>query len=244
MKKLNIVTSNYKNTKTYSIKDLKSYNPTKAEEIYWLNVFELYINDFIKTVFGDIPKINVRVNKRISTTQAQFCFSSNRRCHIEVSSRLIKLCSMLECEQVVLKGVEGILKHEAIHYVLYYLNKPYDDGTHIFETLIAETRSMPSGATPSYKKVKGSTVASLNFGFEQVCPKCSKSTLTSTGGNRYYCPPCSDVNHSKYVMLKKEGLQIKVHRNVKYGSIDGSPAAYSLIKGDCKKIKPLSRFLK
>lgn len=247
MNKLNIVTSVNSNTKTYTIKNLTTYNPTIADESYWLGVFDKYINDFIHTVFGDkIPNIKVKINKKISRAQARFCYNNRfkKSCYIEVSSRTVTVCKIFKDEQVVLKGIEAILKHEAIHYALYYLGESFNDGDHTFETLIAETRSVPSGGTSERLKVKGSSPANINFGFEQVCPKCSDSVLTTTGGNRYYCPKCSNVKKYEYVFLKKQGIQVRVTRNVKFGTRTPQVHALGLIEGDCKKIKSLSRFIK
>lgn len=248
MKKVKIIATVSSDVKKYSIEGLSTYNTTREEEDYWSKVFSNYINDFILTVFGSsVPtSISVGVNKRLTSSQAQFVWYRNDRHSgfIEVSSRLVKGCCLLKDEQAFLKGVEAILKHEAIHYSLHWLREPYSDGDHMFETLISETRSVPSSSTNKKLTVKGSTIATVGFGYGQVCPECDRLLLTGTKSNRHYCISCSDPKSRKYTYVKGSDLLIQVTRNVEYGVRQKHSHALSLIKGNCKEIKPLARFIK
>lgn len=197
----------------------KTFNTTSYEGSYWTYIFEEYVNNFISETFNSkIPLIKVIENKRLSRAQARFCRQGMSN-WIDVSHRLVRAAQDEGFKNPeIFAGIESILRHEAIHYVLYFLNYENSDGTSLFETLLSKTNSVSSGSTPERYRVAGNTPAIIAAGFLKVCPQCKHEQIVLTNSDKYYCAHCSKVSKSirvknEYVFLTGNNLVIKTVKN-------------------------------
>lgn len=170
-----------------------SFKAKYAEEHIWLETISEYINRFIEQTFKDsIPHIEVKNNKSLKRASARFTYMrdpANRNFMIEVSNRLlVSACRFRENEDV-LDGIESILRHEAIHYGLFYLgHKDYRDGDPLFEKAISIVGGTPSDSTNKQLVYKGSRPIA-RFGFIYKCPSC-KTEAMATHKLFYKCKNC------------------------------------------------------
>lgn len=86
-----------------------------------------YADDFLKENYGIRLNIPIKINGRLIKTMGRFVYfvHSKKPSVIELSKILIENNEM----DVIL----NILKHELVHYALFVLGKPSDDGEEYFE---------------------------------------------------------------------------------------------------------------
>lgn len=204
-----------------------SYKCSKSDEEKWILTFRLYINTFLRnTFFDNVPAIEVKNNKRLRNAAARFLSTFKKSISIEVSNRLVVIANEFKDNEDVMKGIEAILRHEAIHHALFSLKAPFSDGTQMFESIIALTNSMPSCATPNKYLVKGSTTR-LKYGFKMTCPQCKKVYNTTTNSDFYCCATCEGE-----VSLTKGGPYIEVWPSFVYGDNFVLETSKTLVRKD------------
>lgn len=107
-------------------------------------VLEKNAREFLMDAYGLELKIPVLINSRLKSKNGVFWHRTNRKesLRIEISKTYI--------EHQEWKTVLSTLKHECIHYALYEMDKPYEDGTPTFEAEIVKHGSHSTG-TVAYK---------------------------------------------------------------------------------------------
>ena len=221
-----------------AIKELKQKNfqCTKKIKDQWSELFTNYVNSFIAETFvTEMPKIEVTVNGRLSSTLAQFRLYTSKstripdRYDIEVSAKVTSVINSQNSNPKLTDLVAGVLRHEAIHYALYFLGENFNDGGYLFESILAATNSPSSMSTKKSAKVKGHSDF-LNIGYKKTCDKCSHSIVTSFNKVDYICPKCRSEK------LIKQGPAISVIKKI---ITDKAPhrKAKVLLKENMKKVK-------
>lgn len=197
----------------YQFPNVKHFRLTKKEKAKWEEICTNYVNEFIKEAYNTpIPFIEVKVNGRNRKTQGSFVSwqvslqeGAEVKKEIEISGKVIRTVDLfmhtgLAVADEAVSLLEDILRHEAIHYVLFYLQltalkgdyKPqYNDGTTDFERDLFLTGTSSSGSTrPEYKYDTGGSTSDLAIAYTAKCPSCGASTVTHKKV-LYWCP-----NHS------------------------------------------------
>lgn len=124
--------------------------------------FQRKLNDdareFLMRAYGLDLDIPVKINGRLKSSHGRFTHSGSRKesIKIEISKTYI--------EHYDWETIYKTLVHECIHYALYELDKPYRDGTPLFESEIIKHNSHSTKTNPYRGKV-----------VEYGCPCCNKT---------------------------------------------------------------------
>ena len=145
-------------------------------------------NDFLLTYYQVPLEIPIERNNRLRTTQGRYVMK-----HDGTPLRIDLSGSTLDygTEEAII----GILKHECIHYALHKLNKPYKDGTPIFEAELKKHHAPSTGTCFIGKlyvftcdacgKVGETWKKQLTKTPEKYRTTCCKARLTWTGEQIY-----------------------------------------------------------
>lgn len=201
-----------------------SYAVNKADKQEWEEAMTEYVNDFLEQAYGNIPPISVYINPRLSRTLGWFSYPlvyDGKPSYIEVSSRLVKgaiLLTETEHKEHAYTFLNDVLRHEAIHYALYVLGKPFSDGDDSFEKDLFVTGTSPSLCTPEHKVYKGE-MPRLLCRYYAKCPVCDTVLAYKTRG-RYYCiNRCTETGKQYPVIIRPQNeLLVGVQYHVPYGS--------------------------
>jgi SprT-like protein len=134
--------------------------------------------NFLKNAYNLELNIPVRVNGRLRSTYGRFiCHPTGRiPIAIEMSKNYIKHQDW--------KTVYETLIHECIHYALFVMNKPYNDGHPVFEREIQKHGSHSTGTIEYRGKVQ-----------QYGCPSCDKvfnrSRKLAHNGKYHHCSKCN-----------------------------------------------------
>ena len=186
-----------------------SVSPLDAER--WEGEIQRYINDFIKAFIPslDAPTIAVSVNNRLRSSIGRFARNYNNdgsiEPKIEISGKWIQPIILLDYQRNHLSFLEGVLRHEALHYALYLLEVPHSDGTDSFERALYLSKT-PASFSTNQRLVYENTVSSgmLWRYYTKECNACGHSMIkTSTKKPRV--DPCSkcgsiDVSHPNEIV--------------------------------------------
>jgi SprT-like protein len=132
---------------------------------------------FLMEAYGLELTVPVQVNGRLKSTYGRFVYyrSPKRPKLIEVGKNYI--------EHQDWKTIKETLIHECIHYALFVLGKPHNDGHPVFEAEIQKHGSHSTGTVAYRGKV-------VQYG----CPKCksvfSRKRRYPRNGAGYYCKKC------------------------------------------------------
>lgn len=200
-----------------------SYAISKTDKQDWEEAMTEYVNDFLEQAYGNIPPISVYINSRLSRTLGWFQYyleDNGKPPYIEVSSRLVKSAILLtdtEHKELAYTVINDLLRHEAIHYALYVLDKPSSDGDDTFEKDLLVTGTSPSLGTPEYKVYKNE-FPRLLCKYYAKCPVCDTVLAYETRG-RYYCiHRCIEEGKTHPVIFRpKNELIIGVQTHASYG---------------------------
>lgn len=132
----------------------KKTTPTsvpKTEHKLWLSELERYASEFLAEAFplSSIPSIPITIDNRLRTTGGYAQLSNNDPSYhtIYIQGRILQLCALNGFQRVDLAYIESILRHELIHYALFFLNEPYGDGQSTFELCCYLTNTLASANT-------------------------------------------------------------------------------------------------
>jgi SprT-like protein len=113
----------------------------KYDRRYWKDERFLtkVVRSFAKKFYGLETNIKVEINGRLGRSLGRFVHTRKikRSMRIEISRKLLEDASKQHIVQVVL--------HEAIHHILYELDKPYRDGDPYFENELTKQGSLHTG---------------------------------------------------------------------------------------------------
>jgi len=91
-----------------------------------LEKLRLIAKEFTREQYGLELTIPIKQNNRLKTTLGRFCLTRQGEAYqIDISNKLLKYAH----KQVAI----GVVKHEAVHFALHFLEKPYRDGDLYFE---------------------------------------------------------------------------------------------------------------
>lgn len=125
--------------------------------------------------------IPIKLNNRLKTTLGRYRETkAGKPIAIDISSKLLKYAD----KRVAI----GVVKHEAVHYALRQLNKPYNDGDHYFEKELRRL-NLPS----SVHKERSVLFVGEKYIFH--CKQCHRQLMTSIKRvrnevERYVSPCC------------------------------------------------------
>lgn len=126
-----------------------------------INIAKQFTQDEYKVEFN----IPVKINNRLRRTLGRYRETrTGKPIQIDLSGKLLTHAH----EQVAI----GVMKHEAVHYALKKLNKPYNDGDEYFEKELRRLK-LPSSINKKY---------SVLFVGEQYifkCIKCNRQLMTT-----------------------------------------------------------------
>ncbi|UMO76804.1 hypothetical protein [Enterococcus phage phiSHEF13] len=230
----------------YHFSKESSYAVSKEDKKDWEETMTEYVNDFLEQAYGNIPPISVYINSRLSRTLGWFQYylkDNGKPPYIEVSSRLVKSAILLtdtEHKECAYRALNDVLRHEAIHYALYVLDKPFSDGDDTFEKDLFVTGTSPSLCTPEHKVYKNEFSRVL-CKYYAKCPVCDIVLAYETKG-RYYCiNRCVEAGKEHPVIFRpKNELIVGVQHQVSYGNklFDGTYDG-AIKKSYIEKIKSL-----
>lgn len=153
-----------------------------TEKITTVQQLEEIAKQFLIENFNLKLNIPIRISNRMSRTLGNFRVMENtitgvkRAKDIAISGNLLK---HYKTEDVV-----DTLKHECVHYALFMLGKPYQDGQHYFEKTLKQLGVSSTQTTEFKGKVHVYGCTSCNYQFHRVrrfnvsnyrCGKCRGS---------------------------------------------------------------------
>lgn len=220
--------------------ETESYRVPKEDINEWERVMTDYTNSFIMKAFNGIPPIKVTVNNRLRNVSGQFVFTENSRDKyvVEVSGKVLTSVVLLGETDEALDYLESLLRHEAIHYVLWFLCVDCDDGNEVFERWVYLLGSHPSGTTPEDKVYKTTIKTLLVQKYLGVCPECGTRGVYSSRG-KYYCSPCAELG--KRIIFNPKEIAVGVDRNIKRGMKEIEESYVNTIETPSARFTPMER---
>lgn len=97
---------------------------------------EKYARRFLSTAYDMGLSIPIAINPRLSSTLGQFIYNTknNRPVRLEFSKKYLM--------KGKIEDIKKMIKHECIHYAMFMMNKPYDDGDPYFEAELKKHNSI------------------------------------------------------------------------------------------------------
>ena len=155
---------------------------------------EIFAERFLdKHYKGMRLKVPVKLNSRLSTTLGRFRIMRDgldEYSHsIEISKKLV--------EHNEKDTVYGVLVHELIHYALYEMGLPFDDGEELFESELKKHNA------PSTNKVNA-----MIKRYVYTCGCDKEFNQTRKDGHNYRCGSCKNTLKLKKVVEPKKLVKV------------------------------------
>lgn len=132
-----------------------------------------YFREFVQSAYGFTPTIEIKLNNRLKRSMGRYAYTrSDEPLYIDVAGYV--------AEHGSYDLIAGIIKHEAIHYALHTLGKPFSDGHPYFEAELVKHGSITTGVVnfqypqPVHKYICGCQThkSSTKFRKPRICTKC------------------------------------------------------------------------
>lgn len=222
----------------YHFPDVISYDLTEQETNTWTEKLETYVNDFLAKAYGDIPYIHVELAERL-WRKALGSFITNKRVDadpiIKINSQLLKGVELLSKigwrkQEETYKLLQGVLRHEAIHYAMYYHGLPTNDGSLEFETDLFLTDTPPSRATDPEKVFCTTVPCSLDFYYLGCCPKCGEQFGSRTYRQSSCRNLCRQEDGKILRIFPDKGVMIRFEGEKEIGELEFTGAYTGKLK--------------
>lgn len=150
-----------------------------------MSELENYANEFLNKNYNMSLNVPLVVNGRLKKTYGRFRYTINRVTGAtkEVSVELNKTFIIHNSKEAVF----NVLRHELIHFALFKLNKPFDDGQSYFENELKKHNTY-SQYDINMMEVKLKSQYKKYYSYECNCGE-SKTTKNITNG-LYSCMIC------------------------------------------------------
>lgn len=180
-----------------------TYALSKKEKALWLFIIRRYAQDFLKQAFGRTETLTIKLDARKfhyagyftpSDNSITFCTKYLAAIQAVYKQQQLKPTSNQLYTSQAFQTLEHIIRHELIHYVLYHHNLPYMDGTPVFESYLAQTKTVASLAIKEEFVVAQPKHIMVIPQFTATCSNCQYRLKTDTKGH-YRCGKCKQATH-------------------------------------------------
>src|SRR5690625_1994553 len=157
---------------------------SKEHESVYLNHLKAIMNDFLRKNYRMTLNIPVNWSGRMTANLGKFTwkYKTETKELIPGTMKIVLSKKLLQTKNKRL--VEAVAKHEALHYALYILGKPYSDGSNYFES---ELKKHGLESTSNFSSTRNGTTMRLGVKKRMwvwTCPGCGKIASASYGKTR------------------------------------------------------------
>ena len=152
---------------------------------------EKYAKNFLKQAYNLDLVVPIEVNSRLKTTLGRFRYTrtTKKPVKLEFSKNYIV--------NGKLEDIQGTIKHECIHYALFMLGKPFNDGQPLFESELVKHGSH------STRTVRLAIERNINL-YKCKCGTHTTKRALRNNGRFHTCTKCKQ----NLVYLGKEKVVI------------------------------------